>query len=90
MKNETLGRMDCPECGAKGAAIKKDKSGRLYRWCMDGCGAKFHARDEDQEYMMRKHLFEESREGRVPDGNQKHEPAKSEKPVGGFTLGGLR
>lgn len=90
MKNETLGRMACPECGADGAAIKRDKSGRLYRWCMDGCGAKFHARDDDQEYMMRKHLFAKSMSSSDGAGsNSEHEEKPAEKKRVGFNLGEL-
>lgn len=89
MKHETLGRMQCPECFNKGAAIKRDKAGKLYRWCMDGCGAKFHARDEDQEFAMRQNLFKDA-----PDGESQGDAGGSapvtEQKKSGFTIGGLR
>lgn len=55
-KRETLGVMDCPECGQSGAEIKAQKSGLLYRWCGAGCNAQFFARNAEQEAAMRRHL----------------------------------
>lgn len=57
-KGEILGLMACPECGEDGAQIKRAKSGLLYRWCAKGCNAQFFARNADQEFTMRAHLFE--------------------------------
>lgn len=84
--SEPVGYMTCPECGMPEAHIKKQKNGRLYRWCADGCNAQFFARTDAQEAGMRKHVKADKAPSQAPANDHKPEPATKR---AGFSLGEL-
>ncbi len=85
---DPIGSMTCPECGASGAHIKRQKNGRLYRWCAEGCNAQFFARSPAQEAEMSRHLFDVGYKGPERAGSNPEPVAPEDVPrVKKFDLG---
>lgn len=86
---EVLGSMACPECGRSGAIIKRQKTGRLYRFCAAGCQAQFFARNDEQEKAMRANLAPVPVTGTDRPAAPGTGTAAPAAPKRGFSLGAL-
>lgn len=79
-KTEVLGHMTCPDCGHDAAEIKRQKNGRLYRYCPEN-NCQFFARNERQEAGMRQHMKPESNGQIEQDTAPKKETTNEPAPV---------
>jgi DNA-directed RNA polymerase subunit RPC12/RpoP len=74
MGSQVLKEVECPECGGA-AQVKRQKSGLLYRWCMD-CRAQYFAKSPEASDRLAARYGIGNADGMRPEP----EPVKVENP----------